>query len=49
MKPYFEQDGITIYHGDSAELMLELPSFDLVEAEQNLSSLVLMRRLVVGQ
>lgn len=30
MKPYFEQDGITIYHGDSAELMLELPSFDLV-------------------
>jgi DNA modification methylase len=30
MKPYYEQDGITIYHGDSRELMSELPSVSLV-------------------
>lgn len=30
MKPYYEQDGITIYHGDCREILPELPSVDLV-------------------
>jgi site-specific DNA-methyltransferase (adenine-specific) len=31
-KPYYEQDGITIYHGDCREILPELPdkSIDLV-------------------
>ena len=29
-KPYFQADGITIYHGDCADLLLLLPVFDLV-------------------
>lgn len=28
MRPYYEQDGITIYHGDSRELMQELKADD---------------------
>jgi modification methylase len=30
MKPYYEQDGITIYHGDCREVMPTLGEFDLV-------------------
>ena len=32
MKPYFERDGIAIYHGDCREILQELPpeSFDMV-------------------
>ena len=30
MKPYYEQDGITIYHGDCLEVLPELSEFDLV-------------------
>lgn len=29
MKPYYEQDGVTIYHGDCREVLPELPSVDL--------------------
>jgi DNA modification methylase len=29
--PYYEQDGCTIYHGDFAEIMADLPS-DSIEA-----------------
>lgn len=29
-KPYYEQDGITIYHGDCREILPELPKVDLV-------------------
>jgi site-specific DNA-methyltransferase (adenine-specific) len=30
MKPYYEQDGITIYHGDCREVLPSLPPVDLV-------------------
>lgn len=30
MKPYYEQDGITIYHGDCREILPEIPKVDLV-------------------
>jgi DNA modification methylase len=30
IKPYYEQDGITIYHGDCREILPELPKVDLV-------------------
>lgn len=30
MKPYYEQDGITIYHGDCREILPKLPKVDLV-------------------
>ena len=30
MKPYYEQDGITIYHGDCLEVLPELGTFDLI-------------------
>jgi site-specific DNA-methyltransferase (adenine-specific) len=30
MKPYYEQDGITIYHGDCREVLSSLPPVDLV-------------------
>lgn len=30
MKPYYEQDGITIYHGDCREILPELPKVPLV-------------------
>jgi DNA modification methylase len=30
MKPYYEQDGITIYHGDCREILPTLPKVDLV-------------------
>ena len=30
MKPYYEESGITIYHGDCREILPELPSVDLV-------------------
>jgi len=30
MQPYYEQDGITIYHGDCREILPQLPSVDLV-------------------
>ena len=30
MKPYYEQDGITIYHGDCREILPALPKVDLV-------------------
>lgn len=30
MKPYYDQDGITIYHGDCREILPELPMVDLV-------------------
>jgi DNA modification methylase len=30
MKPYYREEGITIYHGDSLQIMLDLPSVDLV-------------------
>lgn len=29
MKPYYEQDGITIYHGDCREILPELPQVDI--------------------
>lgn len=29
MKPYYEADGITIYHGDCREILPSLPKFDL--------------------
>ena len=30
MEPYYERDGITIYHGDCREIMPELPAVDLL-------------------
>ncbi len=30
MTPYYEEDGITIYHGDCREALPELPKADLV-------------------
>ncbi len=30
MKPYFEQDGCTIYHGDCRDILPQLPKVDLV-------------------
>ena len=30
MKPYFEEDGITIYHGDCREVLPQLETADLV-------------------
>lgn len=30
IKPYFEEDGITIYHGDARDLLLSLPSVDAI-------------------
>lgn len=30
MKPYYDQDGITIYHGDCREILPNLPKVDLV-------------------
>lgn len=33
MKPYFEEDGITIYHGDCREILPQLPKTDLVCAD----------------
>jgi site-specific DNA-methyltransferase (adenine-specific) len=30
IKPYYEQDGITIYHGDCREILPSLPKVDLV-------------------
>jgi DNA modification methylase len=30
IRPYYEQDGITIYHGDCREILPELPKVDLV-------------------
>lgn len=30
MKPYYEEDGITIYHGDCREILPTLPKVDLV-------------------
>jgi site-specific DNA-methyltransferase (adenine-specific) len=33
MTPYYEQDGITIYHGDCRDVLPQLGSFDLVVAD----------------
>ncbi len=33
MKPYFEEDGITIYYGDAREILPELPSGNCVIAD----------------
>lgn len=30
MKPYYEQDGVTIYHGDCAEILPQLPNVEHV-------------------
>ena len=30
MKPYYEESGITIYHGDCREILPQLPKVDLV-------------------
>lgn len=30
MKPYYEEDGITIYHGDAREVLPQLPKVDSV-------------------
>lgn len=30
MKPYYDQDGITIYHGDCKEVLSDLPPIDIV-------------------
>jgi DNA modification methylase len=30
MKPYYDEDGITIYHGDCREILPQLPKVDLV-------------------
>ena len=30
MKPYYERNGITIYHGDARDVLPHLPSVDLV-------------------
>ena len=32
MTPYYEQDGITIYHGDCREVLPTVPVVDLVVA-----------------
>ena len=32
MTPYYEQDGITIYHGDAREVLPGLGKFDLLLA-----------------
>jgi DNA modification methylase len=34
MKPYYDQDGITIYHGDCREILPTLPKVDLVLTDQ---------------
>ena len=34
MKPYYEQDGITIYHGDCREILPTLEKVDLVLTDQ---------------
>lgn len=33
MKPYYEEKGITIYHGDCRDLSIELPLIDLIMAD----------------
>lgn len=33
MKPYYEREGITIYHGDALDVLPELPSVNLVIAD----------------
>jgi site-specific DNA-methyltransferase (adenine-specific) len=33
MKPYYEQDGITIYHGDCREIVPQLSTFEVVIAD----------------
>ena len=33
MKPYYEHDGITIYHGDALEIAGELPQCDVLVAD----------------
>jgi len=33
MKPYYDADGITIYHGDCLEILCEIPQCDLVIAD----------------
>ena len=33
MKPYYEQDGITIYHGDCREVLVDIGRVDLVIAD----------------
>ena len=38
MKPYYEQDGITIYHGDAREVLPLLSDVDLVIADPPYSS-----------
>lgn len=30
LSPYYEQDGITIYHGDAREVVFEIPRWDVV-------------------
>ncbi len=30
MKPYYEADGVTIYHGDCREILPQIPHADLV-------------------
>ena len=30
MRPYYDEDGITIYHGDCREILPHLPKVDLV-------------------
>lgn len=38
MKPYYERDGITIYHGDALSVIPELPEFDAIITDPPYSS-----------
>lgn len=46
MKPYYEQDGITIYHGDCREILPKLPKVDLVLTDPRMGSI---SALIIGQ
>lgn len=36
MKPYFSENGITLYHGDCREILLEIPKYDLVYTAESM-------------